>query len=193
MTLAQETQRYTPADYYRLEVPAEYKSDYYDGEIIAWPHLSCSHSLICVNLIGEVGQALRRTPWIALQSGMRLKVQATGLRTYPDLSVYGVEREFDTEGPPRETITNPTVIFEVLSRTNELYDRHKASHYRKIESLRALVLVSEEVPRVERYLRQPNERWEFLEIEGLDKTLSLAVIGVDLKLSEIYSRIDFPN
>ncbi|HWE00776.1 MAG TPA: Uma2 family endonuclease [Tepidisphaeraceae bacterium] len=150
------------------------------------------HSLISVNLIGELRNRLKGNPCAVYDPNMRLKVMATGLRTYPDASVYCGGREYDSEDMFRLTLTNPTFIFEVLSLSTEVYDRGmKASHYRRIESLKALVLGSQDMPRVEVYCRQGDGTWALRELEGLSEALKLPMIGVELPLSEIFDRVDF--
>src|SRR5207244_6232123 len=113
-----------------------------DGQLIAMAGGSVRHSLICSNLLCEVGNRLKGTPCIPFESNVRLKVKATGLRTYPDASVYCGQREHDPEDQTGQTLLNPTVLFEVLSPSTEGYDRGvKPYHYRRVESLQALVMV----------------------------------------------------
>src|SRR5260370_5312452 len=119
MGLPKQTKRYTPAEYYELERKADYKSDYYDGEIFGMAGGTERHSLICTNVGGEIRQRLKGTPCAAYESNLRLKVKATGLRTYPDVSVYCGELERDPDDPQGETMTNPTLLFEVLSPSTE--------------------------------------------------------------------------
>jgi Uma2 family endonuclease len=115
--------RYTPQEYYALEREAAYKSDYYDGEIFAMAGGTIAHSLICSNLVREVGNRLKGGPCAAYESNLRLKVQATGLRCYPDVGVYCGAMERDPDDPKSETVINPTVLIEVLSESTEAYDR----------------------------------------------------------------------
>jgi Uma2 family endonuclease len=184
--------RYTPAEYYRLEAEADYKSEYFDGEIFKMTGASQNHNRICINLGGELRAALKGKPCEAYPADMRLKVIATGLRTYPDASVYCGAMEFDPEDPSHQTLTNPTALFEVLSPTTENYDRgKKSSHYRRIESLQILVLVSQDMPRVEAYFRQSNGMWGLTELEGMDQVLPLPAIDAKLSLVEVYDRVDF--
>ena len=80
----------------------------------------------------------------------------------------------------------------MLSPSTESYDRiRKASHYRRIESLQALVLVSQDAPRIEAYFRQADGLWALRELEGLDQTLSIVSINANLALAEVYDRVDF--
>ena len=192
MTLAQSVKRLTPQEYYRLEQEAGFKSDYYDGEIFAMAGGTIAHSLICSNIVREVGNRLKGTPCAIYESNLRLKVEATGLRTYPDAGVYCGALARDLEDPGSQTVTNPTVLFEVLSSSTEAYDRgFKSQNYRKIESLRVYVLVSQHAPHIEVYERQADGTWLFWEVNGLESTIPVPGITIQLPLSEIYDRVEF--
>src|SRR3954467_5527896 len=109
MTVAQPVTRFTPAEYYRLEREATYKSDYYKGEIFAMSGGTSRHSLICANLTRELGNRLKGTPCATYEANLRVKIKSTGLRTYPDASVFCSPLERDDEDSLGETCTNPTV------------------------------------------------------------------------------------
>jgi len=123
MTLVPIKRRYTPAEYYALEHEAEYKSDYYEGEIFNMSGGMATHSLISVNIVGELRQRLKGKPCTAYESNLRFKIEDSSLRTYPDASVYCEPLRFDPEDPRNTTATNPKVVFEVLSPSTEAYDR----------------------------------------------------------------------
>jgi Uma2 family endonuclease len=124
---------------------------------------------------------------------MRVKVDPTGLYTYPDVVVVCGERLF--EDVNRDTLLNPTLIVEVLSPSTEGYDRgDKFDHYAELESLKEYVLVAQDRPRVERYVRQePGEDWRFAAVSDLQGTLDLLSIGCGLALAEVYARVQFPE
>jgi Uma2 family endonuclease len=192
MALPQPVKRYTPQEYYALERQAEYKSDYYKGEIFNMSGGTANHSLITANIAGEVRNRLKGKPCRAYESNLRLAILATGLRCYPDVSVYCGPLQFDPEDNTGETATNPTVLFEVLSKSTEGYDRGlKAENYRQIASLRAYVLVSQRGPHVEVFERQANGHWLLGDANGLDAVLTLPAIGIDLPLAEIYDGVEF--
>jgi Uma2 family endonuclease len=194
MTQPQPVQRFTPEEYYRLERDASYKSDYYDGEIFAMAGGTSRHSVIAVNIAGELRQQLKGKPCAPYESNQRLMVKATGLRVYPDVSVYCGPLEYDERDPGSETATNPTLLFEILSRTTEAYDRgFKAENYRRIATLRGYVLVSQQSPHVEIYERQNDDSWIFREEKELGAAIQLSAIGVSLAMREIYDRIEFSN
>ncbi len=204
MGIAKPTKRYTPAEYYALEAKAEYKSDYYDGEIfpcgevgpdgqlISMAGGSFRHSLICCNLGREVGNRVKGKPFLVVESNVRLRIRPTGLRTYPDVSVYCDKPEHDPEDPFGHTFTHPTLLFEVLSPGTEAYDRDtKAAHYQRIESLRALVLVKQDERRVEVHFRGSEGAWRTPSVSGIDAVLTLPETGLELPVSDIHANVDF--
>jgi Uma2 family endonuclease len=194
MAIPKVIKRFTAQEYYELEREAFYKSDYHKGEIFAMAGGTAEHSRICTNLIRELGMRLAGKPCETFESNLRLKIKATGLRTYPDVSVYCGPLERDETDPYRETYTNPTVLFEVLSKSTEGYDRGtKAQSYRRIPTLHVYALVSQTNAFIEVYERQPDNRWLLREVAGLDAVLTIPSIGVDLPLSEIYARVTFTN
>src|SRR4051794_34718148 len=112
MTVPQVRTRFTPAEYYKLERDAVYKSDYYDGEIFDRSGGTSDHSLISNNITGELRQRLKGKPCVVYESNLRLKFEANGLRTYPDASVCCQPVEYDREDADKTTALNPTVLFE---------------------------------------------------------------------------------
>ena len=185
--------RFTPAEYYALEREATYKSDFYDGEIFDMSGGTSTHSLITANLNIAVGMRLLNHRCTLYESNMRLAILATGLRTYPDASVYCEPLIYDRSDPANTTATNPSVVFEVLSPSTETYDRgFKLENYRQIQSLKAYVLISQREPHAQAYSRQPDGTWSTpIEAKGLDATLPIDSIGLTLPLAEIYRRVTF--
>jgi Uma2 family endonuclease len=194
MCHAQQVRRYTPDEYYRLEAQADHRSEFYDGEIFAMAGSSLRHNRICANIIRHLGNKLESTPCVPFSSDLKLRVKPTGLRTYPDVSVYCGKPELDPDDPARQTYTNPTVLVEVLSPTTEQYDRGtKSVHYRRIETLKIVLLVSQDEARVEEHVRQPDGSWSLREYEGMDQVLPLEAIGVELPLMAVYQGVDFTS
>lgn len=193
MGLAQPVKRYTPQEYYALELEAEYKSEYYQGEIFAMAGGTFEHSLIASNLGGELRQRLKGHICAAFQSDARVAVKVTGLRCYPDVSIYCGPIEFDPEDKSGTTGINPTVLFEVLSKSTEAHDRgFKTLNYRRIPSLRAYVLVSQDTPHIEVYERNADGSWLLREASGLEASVVIPGIDVTLPLAEVYDRVTFP-
>jgi Uma2 family endonuclease len=181
----------TPEEYLRLEREAEYKSEYYDGEIFAMAGTSITHSLITANVLGELRGLLRGGRCTTYDSNLKIKVSSTGLYTYPDASVICGPVEHPPEGD--DMALNPTLIVEVLSDSTEAYNRgRKFEQYRSLPSFREYVLVSQKEPLVETFFRQPEGNWLFSAVRGLDETVRLHSLAVDLRLSEVYLAVEFP-
>ena len=181
--------RLTPEDYLALERSAEYKSEYFNGEIFAMAGASRVHNTLVVNTAIELGNQLKKRPCKLYVSDMRVKVNPTGLYTYPDVVVVCGKEQF--EDTHLDTLLNPTLIIEVLSDSTEAYDRgRKFEHYRHLDSLVEYVLIAQQRPHVESYRRQPDHQWLLTECSGLDATLRLQSIDCDLALAEIYAKVE---
>jgi Uma2 family endonuclease len=123
MGVAQSIPKLTESEYLALERAAEFKSEFCEGEMFAMAGGTPMHSLIGANLAREFGNLLKGRPCVPYNSELRLKVEATGLLTYPDLTVVCGALEF-AEGTD-DTVVNPAVLVEVLSDSTEAYDRGK--------------------------------------------------------------------
>ena len=149
---SQAKQQYTPEEYLALERQAQYKSEYYAGEIFAMAGASRWHNLIVANVIGELSLQLKGRPCTTYPSDMRVKISPTGLYAYPDVTV--VCGDAQVEDTQQDTLLNPTLIVEVLSESTEAYDRgSKFAHYRKLASLLEYVLIAQTKSHVEHYVR----------------------------------------
>src|SRR5437867_3079283 len=158
MRLPETARRLKEAEYLAIERRAEFKSEFFDGEMFAMAGGTPAHSLIATNLAREFGNLLKTHPCTAYNSDLRVKIEATGLHTYPDLSVVcGPLRFADQE---QDTIVNPVLVAEVLSDSTEAYDRGKKfEHYQQVPTLREYLLVSQTEPRVEQFIRQDGGQW----------------------------------
>ena len=189
MGLPQRAAVLTEAEYLRIERAANDRSEFYRGEMFAMAGGSPKHSRIRVNLSGSIWSRLKGHPCVAYDSDLRIRCR-TGLYTYPDASVICDELEFDEEH--KDTVLNPTLIVEVLSKSTEAYDRGKKfDHYRTIPSLREYVLVAQDEPMVQRFLRNDDDTWTLTAVSGLDQSLRLKSIDVELLLAEIFDRVNF--
>ena len=178
----------TPAEYLAQERRAAFKSEFYQGETFAMAGASREHNLIVGNLVGEVRDQFKGRKCEVYPSDMRVRVSATGLYTYPDVTIVCGTPEFEDEQV--DTLLNPTVLLEVLSESTEAYDRGtKSAHYRRLPSLMEYVLIAQDRPHVERYVRQPDGGWLLREATGLDEAVDLESVSVHLPMSEIYRQV----
>ena len=159
---------YTPEEYLELERKAEFRSEYYNGQIFAMSGASRWHARIETQLAFLIEQHLTGKKCEAFPPAMRVLAQPSGLYTYPDLSVVCNEPQFTD--PFGETLVNPTLLVEILSPSTENYDRGtKAKLYRAIPSLRELLIVSQDSYDVELYRRQTGDTWVLIEAKGLER------------------------
>ena len=174
-------------EYLALERGASVKSEFHDGHIYAMTGASREHNLIAVNIARELSLQLKGRPCEAYVNDMRIKAAEARSYHYPDVVVVCEKPQFEDQ--QADSLLNPTVVIEVLSPSTEAYDRgEKFAHYRKIISLREYLLVSQDKPRIERFVRE-EDRWVLTETEGLDGAMALDSIGCSLALREVYERV----
>lgn len=182
----------TAEQYLNHERKAAFRSEFFRGEVFAMAGGSASHSLIVANFSGEARQSLKGKLCKVFSSDLRVKVNASGLYTYPDASIVCGELLFDDK--QEDTVTNPTVLVEVLSDSTEKYDRGvKCGHYRQIASLKEIVLIAQDHPHVERFVRQDSGGWLLLEERGMSGEIRLESVGVSITLAELYRGVTFDS
>jgi Uma2 family endonuclease len=166
------------------------KSDFYRGMVLPRPPLSYAHTLIKDNLAGEAGNQLKDGPCEVITSDLRVKVEATEFYTYPDVLFFcGTPRFEDAE---RDVLLNPRVIAEVLSEESETFDRgRKFAEFRRLPSLQEYILIAQDKPLVERYVRQPDETWVLRIFSDMTQTLEVVTVAAKVPLSEIYRNVNF--
>jgi len=179
----------TPEQYLEIERKAEYKSEYYGGEMFAMSGARRAHNVISMNIGSGLHSQLRRRRCEVYQSDMRVRVNPTGLYTYPDVVVVCGEPQFADE--TMDNLVNPVVLVEVLSPSTEAYDRgRKFEHYRKIESLRQYILVASDRMSVELYTRQESGQWLLSSAAEPGQEMDLDSIDCRLRVEDIYEKVE---
>lgn len=180
----------TAEDYLALERESVEKHEYIDGRIAAMVGGSDEHGLIQVGVTSLLRAALRGRGCYVYPSDVRIGIPAANVYTYPDTSVICGARQFG-DGR-RDTLLNPTLLVEVLSPSTESHDRgRKFGYYRQIPSLQEYVLVAQDTPMIEHYIRQADGTWLWSAVEGLAETITLPTIGCTLALAEVYEQVEF--
>ncbi|MBI1879475.1 MAG: Uma2 family endonuclease [Chloroflexi bacterium] len=181
---------YTLEEYLALEETADHKSEYYNGEIFAMAGGSYNHNVIIGNINAALNQFAESKPCVAFTSDMRLLVKANGLYTYPDAMVICGQIEF-AEGR-NDTVTNPIIIVEVLSKSTRDYDRgFKFESYRMIETLQDYLLVDQMRIHVEYFHKLEDGRWVLIETNLPEATLTLQAINFTIPINRIYHKVDW--
>ncbi len=179
----------TPELYLEFDRSAQTRSEYLSGEMFAMAGNTREHVEIVVNLVGELRTTLKSSDCKTYATEMRVKASETSY-LYPDIAIVCSEAQF-LDGS-FDTLLNPLVIVEVLSKSTEAFDRgEKFNRYRSISSVKQYVLVSTVSQHVEWFSRGPDGRWWFDEAAGLESVLALPSIDCQVPLSEIYDRVVF--
>jgi Uma2 family endonuclease len=190
---ATKSTHHTIDEYLRRERQSVDKHEYRDGEILLMSGGTMNHSLIIANVIRELGNRLKGTPCRVFDSNLRVRIPPTILYTYPDVSILCGKHHADPQDPSGETITNPRVVIEVLSDSTEAYDRGaKFTRYRMLESLEEYVLVAQNTPTIETYLRQSGGTWLLTPTNGREATARIRCLSADIPLIEVYAGVEFP-
>jgi Uma2 family endonuclease len=194
-----ERRKFSEAEYLWLERQSGSKSEFYQGEIFAMAGGSYAHNRLVGNIYGQLYAQLRGKSCEPHNSDMRLKIQATGLHTYPDVFITCNELEFADF--KKDTLLNPTLIIEVLSSSTESYDHlskfsEKFRQYRLIPTLKEYVLVSQWEYSLEHYVWQSPESpdssagWLLHSYTSPEQAITLPSIGCTLQLRDIYEKVD---
>ncbi len=181
----------TEEQYLALDRAAEFKSEFFDGDMFAMSGGSMQHARLQKNITGELYDALRGGECEPFGSDFRVRVSSR-MYTYPDISVV-CGKPLLADGR-QDILLNPVVIVEVLSPSTENYDRGlKLQRYRTIATLQDYILVDQSQIRIEQYTRQENNLWILRDYQSLDEELIVGSIGVSLPLGRIYDRVECPT
>ena len=180
----------TPEQYLEIERAADYKSEYFDGQMFAMSGGTVNHGWIAGNLQGLLHARLRGRPCGVMAADLRLLVAPGGPYFYPDIVVVcGKPRLADSR---RDTVTDATVIIEVLSPSTENYDRSfKFVQYRKLASLKDYLLVDQDRIHLEHNTRQGDGAWLLRETSDPDAVIQLPAIDCGFRVGDAYDRVDF--
>lgn len=176
------------AEYLALERATDQKHEWVDGEVYAMAGGTPTHSGLSGRVIVALDALIGDRPCVAHTSDLKLRVPKTKLGSYADAAVVCGEPKRDAEDP--NAVTNPMVIVEVLSDSTETWDRiGKFRHYRKLESLRDYVLVSQHERHIEVYSRDDAGRWVLSEA-GEGESVTVSSLGGAIEVDRVYRGIE---
>lgn len=191
MALAKTYPIFSVEEYLDFERDAESRHEFLEGTVYAMAGESPKHSTICFNLYTTVGNQLKGTRCRGFSPNMKIAAGNKGLFSYPDLAIVCGEPTFHDE--KKDVLTNPQVIFEVLSPSTVNYDRSEKflRYTNTIESLTDYILISQDAPAVEHFQLQPDGNWHKTRYDGLEKIIELGSIKCSIPLADLYYLIDF--
>jgi Uma2 family endonuclease len=180
----------TPEQYLEIERAAEYKSEYFDGEMVAMSGGTLNHATVIQNLNLLLGNQLRGRSCRLVSSDLRLRTNPRGPYFYPDIVVFCGKPQL--ADPRRDTITDATVVIEVLSPSTERYDRtFKLDQYRRLPSLTDYITISQDRVHIRQNTRRADGSWEVRETSDRDAVIELASIGCSFRVGDAYEQVEF--
>lgn len=187
--LAVSDKFYTDEEYLAFEREAEEKHELVDGEIIAMAGASRRHNLINTNTTIALGNQLRGKNCELYANDMRVRMRKNRY-SYPDVVVVYGEPQFADE--EFDVLLNPTVVVEVLSESTRFRDKtEKLATFQKMKSIRECLLIEQDEPRIEHYIKQTPRQWLLKIYEDLDEIIYLESIECKISPADIYAQIEF--
>lgn len=171
-------------DYLKYEKDSPVKHEYVDGQIYAMAGASKQHVRIAGNVFNRLDDHLTNDQCEPFISDMKVYVSET-LFYYPDVVVAcdDIDAYYCRE---------PILIVEVTSPTTERIDRHeKLPAYKRIKSVREILLVAQDHVQIEIYRRQTDGTWQTEVLTDLKEELHLQSVGLTLQVAQVYRRVTF--
>ena len=180
----------TPEEYLAAERLSETRSEYLDGGVYPMTGATANLIRIVSNVTTELNIQLRGRRCDVFPIDMKVYLPDSRKFFYPDITVACGELQYHDDR--RDIITNPVLVIEVLSPSTEAFDRGaKFQAYRTIESLKEYLLVAQNSPLVEQYVKNDDGSWSLTEAAGLESSLALPSVECSLNLGAVYDKVDF--
>lgn len=181
---------YTPEEYLELEESADCKNEYIDGKIVPMAGTSTNHNKIAGNFYAAMNFTLRQQDYEVFIGDVRLWIPKKLIYTYPDVMIIAGEPEYFNNRT--DTILNPQLIVEVLSKSTQGYDREaKFESYRTIASFQEYLLIDQNRIHIEQYSKTGKKRWELREYDEEDEIIALNSVSVQVLLPDLYNKVRF--
>jgi Uma2 family endonuclease len=186
----QEKRPYSPEEYLELEVQCETRNAYINGAIIPMSGATPNHNRITRNLCGALNFAFKGQPYEVFAVDQRLWIPRKRIYTYPDIVV--IQGALELQEGRKDTITNPLIIAEILSKSTGNYDQtDKFSAYRTISNFQEYILIDQYSFRIEHYVKTEPRKWVFQEYDESDVSLHLPSISFEISLADLYDKVTF--
>lgn len=187
---AEEKKSYTADEYYEFELNSDIRHEYINGEIALMTGGTPEHNEIASILNAALRVSLKGKPYSIFIADQRLWIPNRNLYTYPDVMV--APRPLERQPGRNDTIINPIMIAEVLSKSTKSYDRdEKFSAYRTIPTFQEYLLIDQYAVHVEKYFKTEAHTWIFTEYDGSEARISLASISSEILLTDLYEGVEF--
>ena len=190
MVVQTPPRHYSTEEYFALEETTEYRNEYHDGEIIPMTGGSINHNQIIVNLIIALSLVLREQNYNVYANDLRLWIPRYREYTYPDVLIIKDEPVFEERRS--DTVVNPSIIFEVLSKSTSSRDRgDKFTYYRSISEFQEYILIDQYQVHIEQFSKTPEGNWLLSESDAEDGILNLVSAKCQIPHRQISERVNF--
>ena len=181
---------YSLEEYFEIESSTENKHEYYNGHLIVMQGASINHNRITINLVGTLGNKVKSKGCIMFLSDLRLKISSANAYVYPDAMIICGEPELTDD--IFDTVKNPNVVFEIISKTSEANDRRKFFYYMQMASVKEIVMInSYDQVKVEVGVKQENGSWQITTYTSLSDVINLSNLTEQISLNDVYEGITF--
>jgi Uma2 family endonuclease len=181
---------YSIEEYLAAEEQANFKSEYYAGEIYPMAGGTLNHNRIAGNTYFALKLALKNKPFEVFIGDVKLYIPPSESFTYPDIVVIKGQPNYWQER--RDSITNATLIIEVLSNSTKDYDRAgKFEIYRNLSELQDYILISQDKIHIEHFVKQAPQQWLLTEYNNLDAVFTISQLNESLAVTDIYDKVTF--
>lgn len=189
---AQEIRNYSPEEYLELEIPSVDRHEYIDGEIRLMPGGMPNHNRIIGNFFAALNFAFKGKPYEAFVTDQRLWIPRKRIYTYPDILI--VKGELELQEGRKDTLINPSVVIEVLSKSTQNYDKgNKFTAYRSIPTFQEYILVDQYTQHIEHYVKTEQRKWTFQEYDEADSLLTFASLPFEILIADLYDKVNFES
>ncbi|AFZ44523.1 protein of unknown function DUF820 [Halothece sp. PCC 7418] len=180
---------YSPEAYLELEIQSEQRHEYLDGEIIPMTGGTPNHNEIASILNALLRVNLRGQPYSIFVADQRLWIPNFNIYTYPDVMV--VSHPVKLQEGRNDTVTNPLMIAEVLSKSTKSYDKdEKFEAYRSLSTFQEYLLIDQYKQHLEYYSKVDIQRWLFCEYTNPEDKITLSSVPVEFQLFDLYEGLE---
>jgi phenylacetic acid degradation protein/carnitine operon protein CaiE len=187
-----EERRHSIEEYFQTEKASDFKLEYHRGRITVIASAKYDHNIICTNLYFWLQSRLEESPCEVIAGAMRVFIEKEEMFTYPDALIVCGEAEFFEND--QYNLTNPSVLFEVLSPSTKLYDQgEKFERYKALPSFKEYILIDSRKVMVEHFVKNAEGVWQSRKIQSMEEDLLIETTGTRISLREIYRKTLFPR
>lgn len=185
--------KYSLEEYFKIERESEEKFEYWDGSVWSMAGASPEHEQIVVNAGAHLRELLRGRGCFVFSSNLKVKVPVYAPYRYPDLTAFCGQGVYETAGKMK-LLTNPQMLVEILSPSTEAFDRgDKFTYYKSIESFTEYIIIAVNRPHVTQFIKSSEREWIQREANRLEENIFSPTFDIELRLSEIYLDVEFPE